>query len=207
MKNLTATTYIKASKKKASNNYVIYVKLSDDFTSITFSVGESISKERWRITRKLKTPRSSDEKRIKNEIADLISKISDEELFLMANGVNPTPRLIKDHLTNKKPKTSVVAVFDEFLEGFERKVKAGKRSYQTYQKYEKVKEFFLEFLKLKYGISDMPLISLDYSICDAYVDFLSDNKNNCNNTLVKHIWNIKGVWNFAISYGYLSKDP
>ncbi len=207
MKYLRKITYIKQSKKRNSLLYDIYLKIQDDFTSVTISTKRSISKERWDSTRKLKSPRTIDEKRTASDLERLSVRIDDICLLLQSSGVNPTPSVVKERLNDNNLKYSVQSVFDLFITKFETKVNAGIRSYRTLEKYKKIQSFFTDFLKLNYRVTDMPLINLDYSICESYVDYLRDVKGNCHNTIVKHIWNLKGIWNFAIMYGHLGNDP
>lgn len=103
------------------------------------------------------------------------------------------------------PKTLINAV-DECMLQLTLRVIAGTRSFQTLRHWQSDKTKIRAFLLHRHGVHDLPLEEMKFKHTEQYYDFLTLHNENCNNTAMKHVKNLKQVVERAANMGWVSHN-
>lgn len=102
-------------------------------------------------------------------------------------------------------KTLLNAV-DECMLQLTLRVIAGTRSFQTLRHWQSDKTKIRAFLLHRHGVDDLPLTEMKFKHTEQYYDFLTLHNENCNNTAMKHVKNLKQVVERAANMGWVSHN-
>jgi len=210
--------FIKTEKTKQNGEAPIYAKISYHRQSLTMSVRQSISEERWNATSKLRGPLKIEKEKVIKSSLDALS-LSFERLVsqCVKEGGEVTLLAIKNKILGKPEKSNqelqLLDVFDLHNNAFEKKVFSGERSAASLQKYKRSKELIKNFLLSKYKLQNISLDDINglfiYKL-EQYLKYESIYKDKVgikNNSVVKYFRNFKTVCNFGIKLEEISKNP
>ena len=77
----------------------------------------------------------------------------------------------------------------------------------TLERYKTSLAHTIEFMKWKYGISDIDIRDINHEFITNYDFFLRSVRHCANNTTVKYVKNFKKIVRICIANGWLEKDP
>ena len=68
-------------------------------------------------------------------------------------------------------------------------------------------EYLGEFILLKQGMRDIPIKNVNKGFIQNFENFLRDNKNTANNTMVRYLRYLKNVLQYALAHQWIDNDP
>lgn len=78
---------------------------------------------------------------------------------------------------------------------------------KTYSRYELTKKRLIEFMKLKYSVSDMLIKEINVVFIDNFLLYIKNHYGCTHNTAMKFIQRFRTVVNFAKNTGLVTADP
>lgn len=103
-------------------------------------------------------------------------------------------------------KTMLVAI-DECLLGLLRNVQGDKRSFQTLRRWRVTKNKLFAFCKHRYKKSDLFLDEVGFPIAGHLYTYLTLDDVLANNSAMKHIKNIKQIFDRVVTLGWIPNNP
>ncbi|AWM13891.1 integrase [Flavobacterium sediminis] len=207
MKKLSILFILPKGKVRRDNKIVIKCRVTYDKNRKEFSTGIFINPDYW--DGKSQEVKNSNGSNIVNSQLNLIkTKINQVFLYLQ---VNDTKFTVEDILRKYKGEPTkkefgIVEVYNNYLLRIEKLV--GKDiQLVTYNKYIESLRHLKAFLKSKYKQKDILVLELKYPFITEYEYFLKTEQNLQLSTLNKAIQRFRKVISFAISQGYLDRDP
>lgn len=209
--------YLKSDKVNHLKEYPIFLKLSYQGKSTTLSIGKWLTKERWKLTNKLKNPlRIVKEKNCKLAMERVAEKIENIYYDLIKTRDNLNILDIKNKYTGKTEKMKEVDILSLFIihnEQFKKKVIKEEKSKASLQKYERAKSLLGDFILKKYKRKGYSIKNIDNQFVfnlESFLKYDSTYKNKVgigNNSVVKYFKTFKTVCNYAIKMGLINHNP
>lgn len=78
---------------------------------------------------------------------------------------------------------------------------------KTVQRWERTELYLAEFIKLEYGLDDMPLMRIDLQFIKDFEHYLKVNKRNSKNSAVKYLENLKKIVTNAYHNNLIRTNP
>ena len=102
---------------------------------------------------------------------------------------------------------TLMKVYRQFNEDYEKLYKAGMRSRSSYRKYLCVYRHLLEFLNTRFHVNDIALKELTPAFISDFEAFLRTDKHICENSLSIYILPLRSMVFKAMDNGWLTRDP
>lgn len=102
---------------------------------------------------------------------------------------------------------TLMKVYRQFNEDYEKLYKAGMRSRSSYRKYLCVYRHLLEFLNTRFHVNDIALKELTPAFISDIEAFLRTDKHICENSLSIYILPLRSMVFKAMDNGWLTRDP
>lgn len=204
---LSILVTLKKSKADKTGQSPIYLRLTVNGKRVELAVNRKIEELKW--DSKLQRAKGRLESaRTLNEYLDSIeNKVKKEFNWLLENGKQITPDLLKDILNgNNKKEHSLIPVFELNNKLIEQE-EGDKYTRSTIDQYTTTLTRLKKFLNEQIGCEDIALSKLDILFIRNFDIFLRTNYKIDQNTLVKQLKQLKKVIHFAMSLGYIDKDP
>lgn len=212
MKNYGLTFYLKADKKSQLGLAPIYLRIIVGSTRTTMNTGYNALPEAWKKFKQLKLSRKPEEVNIRmklNEIDLTILKIVDK---LETKGMGYDAKMLKiyfqsGNIETFSDKIMLMELFEKHHDDFSKLVETGSRAKDSLRKIRSLKIHVVDYLKLNYKKTDIPITELNFQFIDGLDLFLRSVKKIQNNTTVKYIQALRQLIRVAIKYDWLEKDP
>ena len=102
---------------------------------------------------------------------------------------------------------TLMKVYRQFNEDYEKLYKAGMRSRSSYRKYLCVYRHLLEFLNTRFHVNDIALKELTPAFISDFEAFLRTDKHICENSLSIYMLPLRSMVFKAMDNGWLTRDP
>ena len=102
---------------------------------------------------------------------------------------------------------TLMKVYRQFNEDYEKLYKAGMRSRSSYRKYLCVYRHLLEFLNTRFHVNDIALKELTPTFISDFEAFLRTDKHICENSLSIYMLPLRSMVFKAMDNGWLTRDP
>lgn len=199
-------------KKSGEKNVIIIGRITVNGTRKTFSTQCSILKDSWHREKQQVRGNSDEAKRI-NKILKYFKDRGDEiytELFQKNNG-EVTALMVYNYLFGKITvfKTTLIEFFDQYItDVIKVREKIGDIKKSTTRRYERTKDRLADFLKIRFGVSDILLNDIYPLHVLKFHLFLQEHYTNChNNGANKYMQLFKKIIKVADGNGLLGHDP
>ena len=193
-------------QKNLKGSQLIYLRITVNGQRVEWSTKRECAPSKWNAAAG-RAKGTKEDARSLNAYLDLLqSKVYDAQYDLCREGLAVSAELIKNKLIGKVEKSqTLISVFEGHNKTIELLI--GK-SYAkgTWTKYETTLMHVRDFLKWKYGVSDMNIRQIDYSFITDFEFFLKS-KNISTNTNGKYIKNLKKIIGECVIKGWLDKNP
>jgi site-specific recombinase XerD len=118
-----------------------------------------------------------------------------------------TPERLKNIiLGNEEPEHTIISFFDKYNNQYKLKV-GTTSSHKTYTRYLLTRERLVEFMKLRYNLSDMPVKEITVSFVDEFYLYIRNNTECNNNSALKFLQRFRTILYFVKSLGINFTDP
>lgn len=183
-------------------------------------VGITILPENWDVETKTVTKTEKDSRLINNKIKGMLVDLNRiyDRLFFEHDDI--TPEMIKRVYSNKpineapiieevNPSPTLLEVFDEFIEKFQKMVEKDDRSPFTKTQLKTTKKKLQTFLQLKYKKDDLEFNEISPEFGDEIYEYLTLDvpKPLCDATAKKHVKKIKQVIKIGVRKQIIPTNP
>ena len=200
--------YLKRQAVKKDGTVPVMGRITVDGTQTQFSSKLSVDPRLWdtkggRVTGKssaaLETNRLLDKMRV--SINRHYQEIMERDNFVTAEKVkNAFLGLEHRHHT-------LMQVFRQHNEDYEKQVEAGMKAKGTLLKYRTVYKHLQEFLDIRYHVKDIALKELTPAFISDFEMFLRTDKHCCTNTVWLYVCPLRTMVFIAINNEWLTRDP
>ena len=205
--NVKISFWLLKSKSNQIKQSPIYMKVFFQGKGIKISTGHYISNILWD-KKKKKVKGSTDEAQaIYESLAALRAQTIIVVNKLVLDGVPFNVHTIKDRLSGKEAKSiSVLQACDNYL-NMMKQLGSNHYAKPTIIKYSNTKLRLTEYMKQKYGRTDLFLYELNYDFIKEFEIFLKTQFSNSQVTCYKHYQRFTRIIRVAMQKGYLQKYP
>ena len=200
--------YLKRQAVKADGTVPIMGRITIDGTQTQFSCKLTIDPKNWdtkagraigRSTLSIETNRMLDKIRVK--INQHYQEIMDRDNFVTAE------RVKNAFLGLEYRQTTLLKVFQQHNEDYEKLYQAGMKAKSSYQKYTTVYKHLKEFIYQRYHVKDIALKELTPAFITDFDMYLRVDKQCCNNTVWIYTCPLRTMISISINNGWLTRDP
>jgi hypothetical protein len=185
--------YLKKRRKDDEREICIFLKITVDSTNAELSTKRKCFTKFWN-TKAGRAEGKTDYARSINTYLDTLQqKVFEAKRQLIELDQEVTPMRIKDLMLGKKINQERHMLMEQFkLHNEQMKALVGKDySASTLERYETSYKHTLNFLELKYKVSDIDIAKLNYDFISNYEFWLKTVRNCDHNTTIKYLSNFK----------------
>ncbi|HEV7383117.1 MAG TPA: site-specific integrase [Dyadobacter sp.] len=206
-KNFTLLFYLKKRSNYVSGNLPVYMRISVNGTRSEMSMGRDCDPEKWNTVSGRKTGTKSDTKEFNAYLDTVQSKVYQVYRSLLETGAELSAENVRNVLTgvSGRPKM-ILEIFQDHNQKLYQLIGKGFAK-STLTKYKTCYDHTSEFLRSKYGKSDLDIQKLDYEFISEFEFFLKSQKSCGHNTVMKYLTNFKKIVMICVKNGWLSQDP
>lgn len=199
--------YLKRPKALNASVYPIYIRITVNGKRAEISTKRESEPGKWNKKAGRMTGTTEKVHQLNSFLDRLVSKIYTYQNELLQNNISLTADLIKNKFTGKSDKSRMLfSIFEQHNKDLGQLV--GKEySASTLTRYETSMNHVIEFMKWKFGISDIDIKKLDHQFITDFNFYLRTEKKCNNNSAVKYIKNFRKIIRICLSNGWLDKDP
>lgn len=198
----------KARPSRYNGELPLFVRITVSGQCTEMNIGRTISPDRWDQKRNMARGRTKKEMEINKYIEVIRARFSEIHNMLVRENKPVTPHTLRAHYlgTVEKPKM-LCDVFGEVNEMKRKELERGDICRVTYERWTRCVEYLGEFILLKQGMRDIPIKNVNKGFIQNFENFLRDNKNTANNTMVRYLRYLKNVFQYALAHQWIDNDP
>lgn len=199
--------YLKKNQPKKNGNVVIMVRVTVDGDQVQFSTKLEILPQQWDV--QLGRAKGSTVKAAQlNRLLDNIrGQISMHYTRLMNENGYVLPDRIKNAFLGIEEKEKTLLTYFT-LHNEQYKLKVGTTAtHKTYTRYELTKQRLIEFMRERFGFSDIPIKEITTVFIEDFYLYIRNNTECNNNSSMKFIQRFRTVLNYAKNSGLNFVDP
>ena len=206
--NFSLVVYISRTKAKKNGEVPVLMKININGERLVMQLQRSVQPDDWDAKRARLKGRTVEAREFNEYIDAVLTRTRQRysELITLHDAV--TPAMVRDAVlgvNTAKPKM-LVEIWEEHIEGL-RKLIGKESTVATCQKYTAAKNHFVNYLKIYYKTTDVPIKSVDHYMITQFAMYLKTEKG-CNfNTANKFLQNLKRITFICLRHGWLLKDP
>ena len=208
MKSIFKSTFYLRSNyvnKEGKNPVMLRIYLNNERLSIG-STGISVLKSLWDIDKERLKGRTTEVLRMNLQLDNISTGLLNIFRRLEFSDDLCLERIKEEFLGKKGDIDTFMALFEKHNEDFRKQVGVSV-SATTLRKYELCKRHFAEFLKQKYGRTDIKLCELNYTVIHDFDLYLQTVAGQCRNTATKTMKIFKTITILGRKLGVLHHDP
>jgi len=201
--------YLKKSKALKNGEIPVYLRVTVNKQSFTFSMQGSILPSLWSQAKERSRGKDKTAQELNHYIESVKSRLYKIHRELEIDGKPISAEIIKDiFLGNVMPDEgkTLVEVHTEHNERC-RKLINTEYSPSTIYKFDASLKFLQEFMKRELDIEDIPLNQLSENFIRQYETYLKTERACNNNSTIKHLKIFKKVIRIALANDWMQKDP
>lgn len=209
MANLTFNVlfYILKNKQRKNGEAPVYARITVNGIRREFQIKRTVPFELWNQDRECSTGKDKVAKETNVYIETVRSKLYQIYRKLVLADKVITADLVRDlYFGNDEGQKTLLKVFDEY-NGRIRELIGNGFVDKTVIRYEGTARYLKEFIKTKYGWTDIPLNHLTIAFIQDFDTFLKTKKKCGHNTAITRLKNLKRVIHVALENEWLDKDP
>lgn len=201
--------YLKKSKALKSGEIPVYMRVTVNKQSFTFSMQGSILPSLWSQEKEKSKGKDKAAQELNHYIESVKSRLYKIHRELEIDGKPISAQILKDiFLGNSKEEIekTLVEVHTEHNERC-RKLINIEYSPSTIYKFDASLKFLKLFMKEEYNKDDIPLSQLNENFIRKYETFLKTERGCNNNSAIKHLKIFKKIVRIALANDWMQKDP
>ncbi|WP_113638530.1 site-specific integrase [Nubsella zeaxanthinifaciens] len=205
--NVNLLFYLKKRNAKTKGPIKIYLRFTVEGQRAEISTNKSCTAEKWD-TKEGRMLGSREEARTINSQLDRMQTKAEELYRLMAlNEELLTAETLKNRFLGKVEKArTLIAVFTDHNDKM-RSLLGQEYEKSTLGRYETCLSHVKDFMKSRYGISDIPVSKISYTFLEDFDYYLRSVRKNGNNCTIKYLKNLGKVIRICLGNGWLTVDP
>ncbi len=206
-KNFDFLFYPKKPGKYKAGPLKIYLRITVDQRRVEVVTSHRVAPEQWNTVRQ-RVNGKTEEARTTNKHLDILqAKLYDCHSALINDGIPVTAEALRNHFSERtETDYGLVKVLNAHYDNLKKRIGIDFEA-STVKRFPGTIRHLQSFIKWKYNLSEIPLKQLKYSFIADFEMYLKVEARNGNNTIEKHIQNIKRVVSALVKRGALKSDP
>ena len=199
--------FVKRNAAKKNGNAPIIARITIDQIVAQFNTKLEINPINWSVSAGKAAGRSAEAVSINSMLDSIRSSVHQHYHSLLEMDGYVTAERVKNAFLGKIERgKTLIEFFEMHNEQYLQKVKMNTVD-KTYSRYELTKKRLIEFMKLKYSVSDMLIKEVNVVFIDNFLLYIKNHYGCTHNTAMKFIQRFRTVVNFAKNTGLVTADP
>lgn len=199
--------FVKRNAAKKNGNVPIIARITIDQIVVQFNTQMEINPANWSVSTGKAASRSAEAMSINSMLDSIRSTVYQHYHTLLEQDGYVTSERVKNAFLGKIERgKTLIEFFEMHNEQYLQKVKMNTVD-KTYSRYELTKKRLIEFMKLKYSVSDMLIKEINVVFIDNLLLYIKNHYGCTHNTAMKFIQRFRTVVNFAKNTGLVTADP
>lgn len=199
--------FVKRNAAKKNGNAPIIARITIDQIVAQFNTKLEINPINWSVSAGKAAGRSAEAVSINSMLDSIRSSVHQHYHSLLVMDGYVTAERVKNAFLGKIERgKTLIEFFEMHNEQYLQKVKMNTTD-KTYSRYELTKKRLIEFMKLKYSVSDMLIKEINVVFIDNFLLHIKNHYGCTHNTAMKFVQRFRTVVNFAKNTGLVTADP
>lgn len=199
--------FVKRNAAKKNGNAPIIARITIDQIVAQFNTKLEINPINWSVSAGKAAGRSAEAVSINSMLDSIRSSVHQHYHSLLEMDGYVTAERVKNAFLGKIERgKTLIEFFEMHNEQYLQKVKMNTAD-KTYSRYELTKKRLIEFMKLKYSVSDMLIKEINVVFIDNFLLHIKNHYGCTHNTAMKFVQRFRTVVNFAKNTGLVTADP
>ncbi|MBT9898384.1 tyrosine-type recombinase/integrase [Bacteroides thetaiotaomicron] len=199
--------FVKRNAAKKNGNAPIIARITIDQIVAQFNTKLEITPINWSVSAGKAAGRSAEAVSINSMLDSIRSSVHQHYHSLLEMDGYVTAERVKNAFLGKIERgKTLIEFFEMHNEQYLQKVKMNTAD-KTYSRYELTKKRLIEFMKLKYSVSDMLIKEINVVFIDNFLLHIKNHYGCTHNTAMKFVQRFRTVVNFAKNTGLVTADP
>ena len=200
--------YLKKEKLKKDGTYPIMGRITVDGTQAQFGTKLSIGPKLWASKGGRAAGKSVAAREVNHALDKIRSSITGHYQEIMDRDNYVTAEKVRNAFQGLEYRFhTLMRLYDDYLEAYEKKVSCGLKSRNTLSKYKAVYRHLREFLQLRYHTEDIALKEIKPSFMSDFETFLITDKHLGHNTVWAYSFPPRMLLHRAVENGWLIRYP
>jgi len=199
--------YIKRNEPKKDGRVVIMVRITINGIRSQFSSKLLVQPDQWDSKNERVKGLVAEARNLNRLLENIRSSLNVHYNKFMSIDGHVTPERLKNiFLGLEEQEQTIISFFDKYNDQY--KLKVGTTStHKTYTRYLLTRERLVEFMKLRYNLSNMPVKEITVSFVDEFYLYIRNNTECNNNSALKFLQRFRTILYFVKSLGINFTDP
>ena len=199
--------FVKKSKTIANGTAPIYLRITIDGKQTEIAVKRYILPEKWNSSNQNISGNSEEAKTLNAYLKTFENQVYEAEHFLIKDKESVTTESLKRKILGVEEKVyMLVPIFEEHNKKMEALI-GDEYAPGTLERYRTSLRHTIEFMKLKYKISDIDIKKIDHTFIVDFDFFLRTTRKCNNNSTIKYLRNFGKIIHICIANGWMTKNP
>lgn len=199
--------YINRDKVKKNGLCPVMGRITLDGEIAQFSTGLETNPDLWDAKTGCSTGRTAHEKGVNKGLKSLSTSIEKHYAYIVEKDGYVTAERVKNAVMNiAQEPTTLLKELEEATEEIRKSIGIN-HTVATYRAYVNAHLNLSRFIRDKYGKSDMPFSSLEYSFIENYDMYLKIDHKMATGSVMQHIVFLKKLVKRAMNKGIISRNP
>ncbi len=199
--------FVKRSKAIANGTAPIYLRITIDGKQTEIAVKRYIVPEKWNSSNQNVSGNSEEARTLNTYLKTFENQVYEAEHFLIKDKEAVTTESLKRKILGVEEKIyMLVPIFEEHNQKMEALL-GDEYAPGTLERYRTSLRHTIEFLKLKYKVSDIDIKKIDHTFIVDFDFFLRTTRKCNNNSTIKYLRNFGKIVHICIANGWMTKNP
>ena len=200
--------YLKRNEVKKNGQVPVMCRITIDGSISQFSCKTTIDPKLWDISSGRASGKSNEAIAVNRRLDAIRVGINKHytDIFEREGYIN-AEKVKNAYLGLDQKRLTLLTVYKDFLEDFEKLYKSGSRSKSTYDKYLHVYDLLEDFIKYKFNRKDIALKEIQPAFITDFDFFLRMEKGHAHNTVWVFQMPLRKMITIAVNKGWLYRDP
>jgi len=200
--------YMKKEKARKDGTYPIFGRITIDGAKSHFSCKIYCKPDIWEVNGGHAIGKSLSARNVNTQLDAIRGKINDYyDEIMRRDGYVTAEKLRNAYQGLEFRYNSIMTVFEQFNEDYEKQVFGGLKSATTLRKYKAVYKHLGEFLQMRFHVSDLSLKEIKPSFISDFEIFLSVDKKLKHNSVCRYVKPVMMLLHRAQENGWIVRYP
>lgn len=200
--------YMKKEKVRKDGTYPIFGRITIDGAKSQFSCKTYCKPDIWEVKGGRAIGKSLSARNVNTQLDAIRGMINDYyDEIMRRDGYVTAEKLRNAYQGLEFRYNSIMTVYKQFIEDYEKQVAGGLKSPKTLQKYNAVYKHLGDFLKIRYHLSDMALKEIKPSFISDFEIFLTVDRKLNHNSVCIYVKPIQMLLHRAQENGWVARYP
>ena len=200
--------YMKKEKARKDGTYPIFGRITIDGAKSHFSCKVYCKPDIWEVKGGHAIGKSLSARNVNTQLDAIRGKVNDYYDEIMRRDGYVTAEKLRNAYQGLEFRfNSIMTVFKQYIEDYEKQVSGGLKSKTTLRKYNAVYKHLKEFLSSRFHLSDMALKEIKPSFISDFEIFLTVDKNLSRNSVCIYVKPVQMLLHMAQENGWVARYP